>query len=145
MKTGWKHRLQSGFTIIELMLVVTIIAIIASVAIPTYLNYATRTKAAEGLTLFSPAKKAVAEFGMAEARFPDNNAEAGLNDPEDYTGNHVESVTVTANGVVRVKFSDPGLQFGELVFTPSMVAGGSVRWVCSTAIPHTLVPKSCRN
>ena len=130
---------QRGFTLIELMIVVTILGIIIAVAIPSYFDYATRAKAGEGVSMFVPAKAAIGEFTLSQGRFPDNNAEAGLEVPTAYVGNYVESMTVTPGGVVRVKFDDPALLNGELVFTPTMIADGSIRWICSTAIPNNLV------
>ncbi len=136
---------QRGFTLIELMIVVTILGIIIATAIPTYFEYATRAKASEGMTMFSASKSSIAEYALSQARFPDNNAEAGLDAPTSYRGSHVESMTVSAGGVVTVKFDDPSLLNGTLVFTPTLVGGGSIRWTCTTAIPHNLVPKQCAN
>ncbi|HET9208221.1 MAG TPA: pilin, partial [Burkholderiaceae bacterium] len=54
-------RVQQGFTLIELMIVVAIIGILAAVALPAYQDYTTRAKVSEVIVMASPAKLAVAE------------------------------------------------------------------------------------
>lgn len=142
---GMQREYQRGYTLIELMFVLLVLGVLAAIALPAYFNYSTRAKASEGLSFFVPAKKGVVEYRLQAGRFPDNNSEAGLGVPTQYDGEYVESVTVGANGVVSVKFDDPSLFGGTLVWTPSLDPDGSVKWVCTTAIPHTLVPKTCRN
>ncbi len=138
------EQLQSGYTLIELMIIVAIVGIIAAVAIPTYLDYATRAKAGEALALFPNVKMAVTEYYSAEGFFPDNNGEAGLDPPTAYRGNHVESITVGVDGVVTIKFDDPALNNGTFIFTPTTVTSGPIQWTCTTAIPSNLVPAVCR-
>ena len=62
-------KLQKGFTLIELMIVIAIIGILAAIAIPAYQDYTIRSKVAEGLNLAGAAKLAVAETYDSEGRF----------------------------------------------------------------------------
>ena len=90
-------RLNSGFTLIELMIVVAIIGILAAIAIPQYQNYVARAQVSEAFSLASGAKTAVTEYFMLNGTFPDNNATAGLPAATDISGKYVESVVVYPN------------------------------------------------
>lgn len=69
---------ESGFTFIELMIVVAIIAILAAIAIPAYQDYTIRSQVAEGITLASGGKNAVWDYHSAYGVFPPDNGAAGL-------------------------------------------------------------------
>jgi type IV pilus assembly protein PilA len=71
-------KLQQGFTLIELMIVVAIIGILAAIAIPAYQDYTIRAKVSEGVVLASAARTSMAEFRIANNRWPSDNATAGL-------------------------------------------------------------------
>ena len=78
---------QSGFTLIELMVVVTIIGILASFAIPAYQDYVIRAQVSEGMSVASIARAAVAEEYLTEGLPPDDRVDAGMSaDPTDSSG-----------------------------------------------------------
>ena len=78
--------IEKGFTLIELMIVVAIIGILASLAIPAYLDYAVRAQVGVGINLASGAKAAVTEYYQDQGVFPGDNATAGIEIPANITG-----------------------------------------------------------
>ena len=79
-------KIQSGFTLIELMIVVAIIGILAAIAIPQYQNYVARAQVAEALVLASGAKTAIAEYRSTKGNWPADNKAAGLAEADEITG-----------------------------------------------------------
>jgi type IV pilus assembly protein PilA len=92
---------QRGFTLIELMLVVTIIGILASIAIPDYQQYVTRAKLAEVFEMSSPIKKAIADYYAYHGVMPKDNQSLYLDKPELLQGSRVKAMTVE-NGAIHV-------------------------------------------
>jgi len=144
-------KIQQGFTLIELMIVVAIIGILAAIAIPAYQDYTIRAQVSEGLNLAGSAKVAVTEYFQDKGVYPPSHTEAGLADPGDIQGKYVESVTVTADtGVITVEYGNDAhntIQPQNLVLTPDGVTTpGSVQWDCSAggsvAAKHR--PAACR-
>jgi len=148
-------KIQSGFTLIELMIVVAIIGILAAIAIPQYQNYVARAQVSEALSLVSGAKVAIAEYLNVNSTFPAGNTAAGMEGADTIKGKYVSSVTVSTadtgagttldptvtRATVRAIFSDTSgfdahtkLAGGSLVLTGTD-ATGSVSWACSSG--HT--------
>ncbi|MEC8995863.1 MAG: pilin [Pseudomonadota bacterium] len=145
---------HKGFTLIELMIVVAIIGILAAVAIPQYQNYVARAQVAEGLSLASGTKVAIAEYFNSTGSFPVDNSTAGLTEPTDFKGNWVDSVTVSVVGgsaLITALFSSTEahskLQGGEMTLT-AVDHGGSIGFACSssgTTDISAYLPSSCRD
>jgi type IV pilus assembly protein PilA len=141
--------MQKGFTLIELMIVVAIIAILAAIAIPAYQDYLVRTQVSEGAVLTDGAKTAVAEFYSNRGDYPSENGSAGLASPESISGKYVSSVTVE-DGKITAQFGNEAnsaiKESGKDTFVLSPVTkAGSITWTCtgSTVAPKYL-PTSCR-
>ena len=131
------------------MIVVAIIGILAAIAIPQYQNYVARAQVAEGLSLASGGKTAVAEYFNTNGTFPADNTEAGLSDAGTITGNYVESVTVSvADGkaLITALFSSTDahskLQGKSIVLT-AVDHGGSIGFACSGTAIESYLPSSC--
>lgn len=139
---------QQGFTLIELMIVVAIIAILAAIALPAYQDYLVRSQVSEGLSLTSGAKSAVAETYANTGEFPETNAAAGLEAADKIKGKYVDSVDVGTEGAITATFgtgANAKINGKKLVLTPTD-NDGSISWSCvtNTDIDQKYLPTSCR-
>jgi type IV pilus assembly protein PilA len=140
--TGVKmfKKVQQGFTLIELMIVVAIIGILAAIAIPAYQDYTIRAKVTEGIGLADAAKTSVAEaFESGDMKGVTALSTGWI--PTEQSSKYVTSVAVAGTGVITVKYSAvvPQISAKTLTLSPfiggvALAAGqqGSVDWGCAT-------------
>jgi type IV pilus assembly protein PilA len=129
-------KLQKGFTLIELMIVVAIIGILAAIAIPAYQDYTIRAQVSEGMNLAAAAKAAVAESFLNRGTAPANRTVAGMSaTATDTSGKYVTGVQV-ANGTITIAYgNEANSQINGLTLeiVPYVTPDRSVAWRCGGA------------
>ena len=135
-------RHHSGFTLIELMIVVAIIGILAAIAIPQYQNYVARSQVAEGLSMASSIKTAISAYYSTHGKYPSDNTALGIDSPFSIKGSYVNAITVKSGGKFEILFKDTpdahALIAKKAFYMLSQNEGGSISWRCDcTSIGST--------
>lgn len=133
-------KLKQGFTLIELMIVVAIIGILGSMAIPTYQDFIIRAQITEAMNLADGVKKAITNHYLANQTFPMDNQAAGVPQPEHLIGNFVTGVKVE-NGAIHVTLGNrinAHVKGKVLSLRPATVTenpSSPMSWLCGYAEP----------
>lgn len=158
---------SKGFTLIELMIAVAIVAILSAIAIPAYQHYVIRAQVTEGITLASALKPALIEYRASNGAWPDTLAAFGATPA---SGKYVSKVDM-AKGVILITYGEQSnAQLAAdgsnvLALTAGSQADGTIVWQCGyhaqptpaegttdwsadastlTTVPASYLPGACR-
>lgn len=142
--------MQRGFTLIELMIVIAIIGLLASLGLPMYQDYTLRAKLTEVILATTPAKTAVTEAAQVGSAMPatltiDTQSSAMIDSvgyARDGTDNNVGVITV------KIKADQPRIGGKTVQLKGTLASGGQIAWVCgpgaTDGVDAKYLPASCK-
>ncbi len=153
---------HQGFTLIELMIVIAIVAILVALAVPSYLDYSVRTRVSECLNAAAVPKVQISDYLMVTGEFPVSLEAAGMAGDlgdSDFCEVYELYVRVNAEGIKIVGFlievdeiqvgADSGSVIRPaLIGIPDLSGSGAINWYCragaTTATSLKYLPATCR-
>ena len=143
-------RCNHGFTLLEILISLSIISILAVIAVPIYLDYEVQARITEGFVVADPVKNMVMEYYETNGTWPGSNAAAALDAPASFKTNYVDAISVVGNAggsAITITYSIPALGANNtIILTPNNVAGNFVKWSCQQGtVANKFRPASCRS
>jgi type IV pilus assembly protein PilA len=139
-----------GFTLIELMIVVAIIAILSTIAITVYNNSTGKAELSEAFTVVDALKSDVVEYYNQNGSCPSNGSD-GIASAASYSGKYVASASVSSaasgcqiTALMRSSTVSAKLRGKTVSFTMSPAGDGTFQWTCSSDAPAIVVPRACQ-
>lgn len=148
-------RKQTGFTLIELMIVIAIVGILSAIALPAYQDYVARAQVSEGIRLMTGLRSAVVENYSDSSKCPDNERDSkfGLAIEPHITGKYVDKIRTkdatapaTCEIIATFKSNDISKYLqGKSVSLQMTNIANRYTWACKTiSVPEKYLPSSCR-
>jgi len=157
------HQRQTGFTLMELLMVISLIGILAMVAIPSYSIYLKRAKVSEAFFLASSLTHNITEYYSTYGKLPVNLQALALPPAANLSGQYVSQMAIV-NGAINIQFGNADEKLAKQILTlrPALVITNppvpAIYWVCGyaeviegmtvfgenqTTLPPMYLPKVC--
>ena len=137
------RRFEAGFTLLELMIVIAIIGVMATMAIPALQNYMVRARVMEGFEMAMPARMAVEEAYLSQHRFPNHQQDTNFTSPSP-TAN-VENISIASQtGKITIIYTEKAGN-GSLILSPKVSKDGQLTWDCDEgSLANQYRPSVCK-